>query len=486
MATQQLADYRMYIGGEDLAADTGRVYETSDPYTGRPWATVPDGDAGDVDRAVAAARAAFEGEWGRATTFERANLIHRLAELVRRDAAELAEIEMRDSGRLLTDAEGMIGAVAAWLDYFAGLADKLQGEAIPTDPANCLVYTRHEPVGVVGAIVPWNAPLLLTTWKLAPALAAGCTFVVKPSDYTPASMLELARRVDEAGFPAGVVNVVTGFGPPVGQALAGHPDIDKIAFTGSTETGMEVGRRALSNITRLTLELGGKSPQVVFDDADLDAAEPGLASVFDGGGQICFAGTRVFAQEGVYDEVVQRLSRRAQAMRLGDPSDRSTDMGPLVNQRQFDRVMSYLSLATEEGASFATGGDHAREAGDLFVQPTVMTDVRPDMRVMREEIFGPVVGVVPFSSEEEAIRLANDTAFGLAAGVWTTNVNRAHRVAHRLNAGSVWVNAYSLFAPNVPFGGYGISGMGRENGFAVMQAYTETKAVWLQIDESSD
>jgi acyl-CoA reductase-like NAD-dependent aldehyde dehydrogenase len=474
--------YRMVIGGERVEARSGARFASLDPYQGQEWATAPDADASDVDDAVAAAKAALAGPWGELTGFDRAALLRRLAELIARDADRLAELETRDSGKLLREMSGQTRYLPQWFHYYAGLADKLEGAAIPSDKPNFFAYTRHEPVGVVAAIVPWNSPLLLLCWKLAPALAAGCTVVVKPSDHTPATAVELAALFDEAGFPAGVYNVVTGFGPATGSALAAHPDVDKIAFTGSTATGKAVARAAAEHLGRVTLELGGKSAQVVFADADLDAAANGVvAGVFAATGQTCMAGSRLLVQREVHDELVARVVARAESIKLGDPTDPATEMGPLANAPQFDKVRSFLDSARDEGATVATGGTVDAELGGFFVRPTVLTGVRPDMHVVCEEVFGPVLSVLPFDTEAEAVALANDTRYGLAGAVWTTDVHRAHRVAHKLRAGTVWINAYRTIGPNVPFGGFGHSGMGRENGVAAVHEYTETKAVWVEL-----
>lgn len=482
IATASLPEYALFVAGEPRPARSGRTYDSIDPYTGEPWARVADASATDVDLAVAAARTAFDGEWGSYTAAQRGALLRTLGDLIARDADRLGRIETRDNGKLLREMAGQAAYLPQWCYYFAGLADKDEGSVIPTDKANYLVYTRHEPVGVVGAIVPWNSPLLLLMWKLAPALAAGCTMVIKPSDYTPVSTLELAKLVAEAGFPPGVVNVVTGWGPEVGKALAGHPGIDKIAFTGSTTVGRAVAHAAAENFTRVTLELGGKSAQVVFPDADLDAAANGVvAGVFAATGQTCMAGSRLVVHADVADAIVERVVARAARIRLGDPSDPATEMGPLANERQYRTVLDHFGTAREEGATIACGGNPVTRLGGYFVEPTVLTDVRPSMRAVREEIFGPVVAVSTFRTEDEAVALANGTQFGLAGSVWTKDVHRAHRVAARLRAGSVWINAYRVVAPGVPFGGFGASGLGRENGIEAIGEYTETKAIWVEL-----
>ena len=475
-------EHLLAVGGTRRAAASGRTYTSVDPFTGQAWAQVPDAGPEDVDAAVRAARAALEGEWGRTTATERGVLLHRLADLIARDADRLAEMETRDNGKLLREMTGQMAYLPAWYRYFGGLADKVEGSVIPTDKPNYLVYTQHVPVGVVAAITPWNSPLLLLTWKLAPALAAGCTLVIKPSDYTPVSTLALAELFDEAGFPPGVVNVVTGWGPEVGKALTTHPGVDKIAFTGSTQVGRLIAEAAARNLTRVTLELGGKSAQVVFPDADLDAAANGIiAGVFAATGQTCMAGSRIVVHEDIKDALVERVVARARSIVIGDPMDPATEMGPVATDKQYDTVLSHFASVREEGGTFACGGQPVERLGGWFVEPTVVTDTSPGMRVLTEEVFGPVVAVTTFRDEDEAVALANGTEFGLAGSVWTKDVHRAHRVAARLRAGTVWVNAYRVVGPHVPFGGFGASGMGRENGIEAMREYTETKAVWIEL-----
>jgi aldehyde dehydrogenase (NAD+) len=478
----ELETFKLFIDGKSVDAVSGKTFESVNPYTGDPWATVADGGPEDVDAAVAAARAAFTGEWGSKSGFERAAVMRDIADAITANAERLALLEVRASGKLMREMLGQLNALGNWYTYYAGLADKLEGKTVPAlAPQTYFGYTVREPVGVVGAITPWNSPLLLLTMKLAPLLAAGCTCVAKPSEHSPASTVAFAEVLTEAGLPPGVLNVVTSWDRATGEALASHRGIDKVAFTGSTATGVKVAQAAVANVNKITLELGGKSPQVVFPDADLDAAANGLvAGVFAATGQTCMAGSRLIVHESVKDELIAKVVERADAIKQGDPTAAETEMGPVANKPQYQKVLDYLEGAKAEGATFACGGEPNAELAGLFVQPTVVL-AEPGMTIAREEVFGPVLAAYTFTDESEAVALANDTPYGLAGAVWTKDVHRAHRVAGALRAGTVWVNAYRVVTPNMPFGGFGLSGIGRENGTDAVNEYLENKSVFVEL-----
>jgi len=487
---EETRKYGMLIGGEWVEPLSGKTFESSNPFTGKAWATISEAEAEDVNRAVKAARHAFdEGPWGRMTGTERARLLRRLAELIGENADNLALVESTDNGKLLREMGGQLKGLPEWYYYFAGAADKIHGDTIPSDKPNFFVYTRKEPVGVVGAITPWNSPLLLLSFKLPAALAAGCTFVVKPAEHTSASTLEFGKLFEEAGFPPGVFNVVTGYGAGAGAALTAHPGVDKVAFTGSTETGKLVMKSAADHLAKVSLELGGKSPNIVFEDADVEAASNGVISgIFAATGQTCIAGSRLLVHKKSHDEIVERLSDRASTIKLGDPLADDTEMGPSAFREQMDKVLNYIDTAQGEGAELVSGGNRPDTEGlkdGFFVEPTILTGVDNDMRIAREEVFGPVLSVIPVESEEEIIRLANDTEFGLAAGIWTKDIQRAHRVAHAIRAGTIWINAYRTLSFNTPFGGYKSSGLGRENGLDSINEFCETKSVWVELSGST-
>ena len=476
--------FKMYIDGEFVEAASGKYFDSYYPFTGKIWSQVAEGGPEDVDRAVKAAHRAFtSGDWAEMTASQRGMLVHRLGDLIARDAKKLAEMEVQDNGKLIAEMQGQVNYVPQWYYYFGGLADKIEGSVIPLDKKGYFNFTRHEPIGVVAAITAWNSPLLLLAWKLAPALAAGCTVVIKPSEFTSASTLEFVKLVEEAGFPKGVVNVVTGFGKDVGAPLTSHPLVRKVAFTGSDATGRAINEVAAKTFKRVTLELGGKSPNIVFDDANLeDAVNGAVSGIFAATGQTCIAGSRLLLQESIHDEFMDRLLALAKTAKMGNPMSMETQVGPVTTRPQYDKILSYIDIAKTEGANLALGGGPATrpECGDgWFVEPTVFTGVTNDMRIAQEEVFGPVLSVIKFKDEDEASRIANDIRFGLGSGVWTSDIGRAIRMSEKIQAGTVWVNTYRAVSYMSPFGGYKDSGIGRESGIEAIYQYLQTKSVWI-------
>jgi aldehyde dehydrogenase (NAD+) len=469
----------LLIHGRRVAAVAGRYFQTVDPATEQVIADVAEGDAADIDAAVKSARAAFEGEWSALRAADRGALLLKLAQLIRERTDELVELESLDSGKPVAAIRRQdVPSVLDTLVYYAGWADKIHGHVIPARP-DALTYTVREPLGVVGAIIPWNFPMMIGMWKIAPALACGCTVVLKPAEVTPLTALRIGELALEAGFPAGVLNVVPGFGKLAGAALVNHPDVDKITFTGSPAVGRQILQGAAGNLKRVTLELGGKSANVIFPDADLDAAVKTAASgIFFNSGQVCSAGSRILVHQDIHEQIVERLVQRASTVRIGNPRDAGTSMGPLVSAVQMKRVLDYIEIGRKEGARVAIGGDRRGEVG-YFVSPTVFAGVEHQMRISQEEIFGPVAAVLPFKDEADAIRLANGTCYGLAAGIWSADVGRVHRFVRRLKAGTVWANTYGPTDVRLPWGGARDSGFGREHGDAAIDNFTEPKTVWI-------
>ena len=472
----------LLIDGQRVPSVSGRSFETLNPATEQVIATIAEGDAADVDRAVAAARRAFEGPWSRMRAAERGHILFKLVELMKQHADEIAALESLDAGKPISGVLRQdLPAAIDTLTYYAGWADKIGGETVATRD-DAFTYTVREPVGVVAVIVPWNFPLMIGMWKLAPALACGCTIVMKPAELTSLSALRIGELALEAGLPLGVLNVVTGPGRSVGEALVNHPDVDKVTFTGSPGVGRGILRGAAGNFKRVSLELGGKSANVIFDDADVESASKAAASgIFFNAGQVCSAGSRVLAHEKVYDEVVERITQRARSIRIGDPSDRATALGPVISEKQMNSILGYVDIGQKEGASLVTGGKRVGDRG-YFISPTVFADVAHEMRISQEEIFGPVVSVIKFRDEADALRIANGTAYSLAAGVWSRDIGRVQRSAKKARAGTVWINTYGYTDVRLPWGGERDSGLGREHGTAAIENFTEPKAVWMNLN----
>lgn len=481
--------FQLFIDGDYTDPASGEWFDSRDPYTGEVWARIPRANKDDVDRAVSAAkRAMTEGPWAKMTPSERGKIMRRLGDLVAANADRLAELEVRDNGKLIAEMAGQLKYHPEWWYYYGGLADKIEGSVVPIDKPDLFTFTTHEPVGVVAALTAWNSPLLFIAWKCAPAIAAGCSVVIKPSEYTSASTLAYMDLTKQAGFPEGVWNVVTGYGPDTGAALVEHPDVAKITFTGSDTTGRKIYESAARGLKRVSLELGGKSPNIIFADADLDAAVAGAVSgIFAATGQTCIAGSRLLVQNSVKDTVIEKLLAIAGDAQLGNPMQQGTHIGPVTTEPQFQKIIEYIGIAKAEGARCIFGGNRASGedlAKGLFVEPTIFTDVRNDMRIAQEEVFGPVLSIIGFDDEDEAVRIGNDVIYGLAAGVWTKDIARAMRMSKALKCGIVWVNTYRAISYMMPFGGVKQSGIGRESGVRAIEEFLETKAVWISTSDA--
>ncbi len=476
--------YNHFINGVWVEPSSNAYFDTDNPYTGEIWAKIARGNAADADQAVNAAKAAFnDGEWADMRPTQRGKLLVSLAKIIEREASRLGELEVRDNGKLIAEMGAQTKYLAEWYRYFGGLADKIEGAVLPSDKPGVFNFTRYEPIGVVGMITAWNSPLLLLAWKLAPALAAGNTAVVKPSEFTSASSLEFMELIKEAGIPDGVVNCITGTGVEVGQPMVDHPDVAKVAFTGSGVAGQKIYESAARKIMPVTLELGGKSPNIVFEDADFEAAVMGaISGIFAATGQTCIAGSRLLVQQSIHDKFVKRLLEVAGAAKIGDPMSSETHVGPVTTQPQYEKILHYMNVAREDGATCVLGGGPYKGKGvkgNRFVEPTIFTGVTNDMRIAQEEVFGPILSVIPFDDEEEALHIGNDVVFGLAAGVWTSDIGRALRMSEKLKAGTVWVNTYRAVSFMSPFGGYKRSGQGRESGQEAIKEFLQVKSIWI-------
>ena len=487
--TEFSGDFHNFINNEFVPPGSNEYLDTEDPYTGKKWANIPKSNASDVNKAVEAAKNAKEA-WAATNPVKRGKLLFRLADLIDKNYDELASIEVRDNGKLYAEMVGQTQYIAEYFRYYAGLADKIEGRVISTDKLNMFNYTLFEPLGIIGMITPWNSPLMLLTWKLAPALAAGNVAVIKPSEFTSSSTLVFMNLIKEAGFPPGVVNVVCGLGIEAGSAIVNHPDIAKIAFTGSDQSGQIIYEAAAKGIKHVCLELGGKSPNIVFEDADLDAAVAGVISgIFAASGQTCIAGSRLLVQSSIYKKFMTKLLDVASKAKVGNPMLPDTNVGPVATKPQFEKVLGYIDIGKSEGAKCVLGGDVFKgdgPQGGLMVQPTIFTECNNNMRIAREEIFGPVLSTISFDTEDEAFSIANDTAFGLGAGIWTNDIRKAHDGASRINAGTVWVNTYRVVSYTSPFGGYKRSGIGKEGGIEAIMEYMQTKSVWICTKPNTD
>ena len=484
-----LPQFPMYINEEWIPAESNEWIPSINPFTTQPWAYVPRGSAKDIDKAVAAAKAAFKhGSWRSFTASARGHLLRRLGDLIAENVDELARIESQDNGKLLAETSMQLNYIPEWFYYYAGMADKVQGEVLPSDKLDIFNYTQYEPLGVIACIIPWNSPLLVTSWKIAPALAAGNTVVIKPSEFSSVSALKFAELVNQAGFPPGVFNVITGLGAEIGDHLVTHPDVAKVTFTGGVATGQHIYANCAAQLIPICLELGGKSPNVVFEDANINNAINGaIAGIFAASGQTCIAGSRLLLQDTIYDEFVSELVNKTRQVKMGDPIDKDTQIGPICTEAQYEKILNYIQIAKDDGAHCALGGCAAArpECGDgWFIEPTIFTEVDNDMRIAQEEVFGPILSVIRFNDEDEALAIANDSPFGLAAGVWTQNIARAHRMIKHLQAGTVWVNTYRMFSYLSPFGGYKHSGLGREGGQMGIYEFLQLKSAWINVADN--